>query len=76
MAFSGALGILKDDPAFYAAAERQLGIVPDRTSVIFVDDTEGNVEAARRHGWQGLHFSTDSDWRQATERAIKSALGD
>ncbi len=58
IAFSGALGILKDDPAFYAAAERQLGIAPDRTSVVFVDDTESNVEAARRHGWESLLFST------------------
>ena len=76
IAFSGALGLLKDDPAFYAAAERQLGITPERTSVVFVDDTEANVEAARRHGWRSLPFSTDSDWRQATEQAIESARAD
>jgi putative hydrolase of the HAD superfamily len=76
IAFSGALGILKVDPAFYAAAERQLGITPDRTSVVFVDDTEGNVEAARRHGWKSLLFSRESDWRRATERAIEPSSGD
>lgn len=76
IAYSGALGILKDDPAFSAAAERQLGIAPDRTSVVFVDDTESNVEAARRHGWESILFSRDRHWRQQTERAIESAAGD
>jgi putative hydrolase of the HAD superfamily len=76
IACSGVLGLLKDDPAFYAQAERQLGIAPDRTSVVFVDDTEGNVEAARRHGWKSLLFSRDSDWRQSAERAIEPAPDD
>jgi putative hydrolase of the HAD superfamily len=76
MAFSGALGILKADPAFYAAAERQLGITPDRTSVVFVDDTEENVKAARRHGWKSVLFSRESDCRRATERTIEGELGD
>ena len=75
IAFSGAPGIPKDDPAFYAAAERQLGITPDGTSVVFLDDTEGNVEAARRHGWKSVLFSRERDWRQATERAIGPGLG-
>jgi putative hydrolase of the HAD superfamily len=76
IAFSGDLGLLKDDPAFYAAAERRLGIEPDRTSVVFIDDTDANVVAARRHGWRGLLFSRTSDWRQDAEQLIESALTD
>jgi putative hydrolase of the HAD superfamily len=74
MACSGAIGILKGDPAFYAASERQLEIAPDRTSVVFLDDTQSNVEAAGRHGWKSLLFSRESDWRQGVERAIELAL--
>lgn len=62
MAYSAALGLLKSDPAFYPAASRTLGLQRDDT-VVFVDDTADNVEAARRYGWSAVHFDKDGDWR-------------
>jgi putative hydrolase of the HAD superfamily len=61
MAYSAALGLLKSDPAFYPAASRTLGLQSDDT-VVFVDDTVDNVEAARPSGWSAVHFTKNSDW--------------
>jgi putative hydrolase of the HAD superfamily len=71
MAYSGALGVVKRDPTFYPAAEHHLGIDSYRSNVVFVDDSLVNVEAAQRHGWTGIRFSKQSDWRTQ----IDSALG-
>jgi putative hydrolase of the HAD superfamily len=70
MAYSGAIGALKSDPGFYPAAERSLGIAPGGRRVVFVDDARENVDAADRHGWLGIHFSKDHDWRQQIGAAL------
>ena len=46
VAFSGDLGVVKSDPAFYDQAEHRLGVGGPGQSVVFLDDTPRNVEAA------------------------------
>jgi putative hydrolase of the HAD superfamily len=68
--FSGALGFLKNDMAFYPAAERWLGIDASRDRIVFVDDSQQNVEAARRQGWEGVHFDKQGDWHSQIDSAL------
>jgi HAD superfamily hydrolase (TIGR01509 family) len=70
VAFSGGLGVLKSDPAFYPAAERWLGIEARSGQVVFVDDSLENVAAAERHGWLGVHFERHLDWRAQIGSAL------
>ncbi len=44
------LGLIKPDPAIYAEAARRLEASPQE--LIFFDDLEANVEAAREAGWR------------------------
>jgi FMN phosphatase YigB (HAD superfamily) len=71
-AFSGDLGAVKSDADFYARAERHLGLAP-RTSVVFLDDTAANVQTSTRHGWTGIHFTRDGDWRRQVATALDEA---
>ena len=54
-------GLCKPDPAFYRHAEARLGAAG--AALVFVDDVEMNVEAARALGWQGV-------WFRSTDQAI------
>lgn len=49
----------KPDPAIYALASRRIGIAPGR--LLFLDDLEPNVEAARSCGWRAERYVLDSD---------------
>lgn len=49
---SGHMGVTKPDPAIYAAVEAESGLAPE--TILFTDDREENVEAARARGW-GVH---------------------
>jgi len=49
LVFSADLGLIKPDPAIYAAADEAYGTVP--ADVVFFDDKPDNVAAARAHGW-------------------------
>jgi putative hydrolase of the HAD superfamily len=60
--YSHGEGMRKPDPRFYELACARLGVAPDR--VLFVDDTEGHVDAARRLGMTGILFV---DTEQAIE---------
>ena len=73
VAFSGDLGLVKSDPDFYGEAERRLGVVGLGRSVVFLDDTLGNVETADRHGWTAIHFTVDKDWRREVATALERA---
>jgi HAD superfamily hydrolase (TIGR01509 family) len=70
-AFSGDLGVVKSDPAFYDRAERVLGVVGLGPSVVFLDDTLSNVEMAARHGWTAIHFAKDGDWSTKVGAALE-----
>ena len=56
--FSGDVKLTKPDPAIYALASQQFGVIAADT--IFVDDMQANIEASRQHGWRGVHLP-DSD---------------
>ena len=72
-AFSGDLGATKKERAFYERAELHLGIVGGGSAVVFLDDTLENIDAARRHGWTGVHFTPDGDWRRDVTEALDRA---
>ncbi|MCD2186548.1 HAD-IA family hydrolase [Actinomycetospora soli] len=49
LVFSAEVGLVKPDPAIYAAADAAYGTTPGEC--VFFDDRPPNVEAARAHGW-------------------------
>jgi putative hydrolase of the HAD superfamily len=65
--FSGRVQRVKPEPAIYALAAGRFGAAPDE--LVFLDDHEPNVVAARAAGWQGVHFR---DAAQA-EAALRAA---
>lgn len=51
---SAAVGMAKPDHAIYRLAAERLSLPAEEC--VFIDDTEGNVEAAREVGMQAVHF--------------------
>jgi putative hydrolase of the HAD superfamily len=66
--WSGRVGLVKPQAAIYQHVQAQMGAEPE--DLVFLDDHLGNVEAAQRLGWQGVHFST-----AASATAQLQALG-
>ena len=66
--YSHEVGISKPDPRIYEIACERLGVLPEE--MIFLDDVEPNVAAARDLGANGILFTTTS--QAITD--IKSAL--
>ncbi|MHC4416362.1 MAG: HAD-IA family hydrolase [Planctomycetota bacterium] len=62
------LGLSKPDPSIYHRLERQLGYTP--TEILFFDDAEENVRAAREIGWSAELI----DPHAAPARQITAAL--
>lgn len=57
---SGALRLVKPDPAIYAAVEADCGLAP--TALLFADDRPENIAAAAARGW-GVHlFEGPQGW--------------
>ncbi len=52
--FSARVGLAKPDPAIFVLASRRFGTLP--AGLVFLDDHEPNVSAARALGWQALQF--------------------
>ncbi|WP_138933106.1 HAD family hydrolase [Roseovarius arcticus] len=52
---SGEMGLIKPDPAIYAAVEADCGLSPG--ALLFTDDREDNIMAAAARGWQVHHFT-------------------
>lgn len=65
--FSGRVQRIKPEPAIYALAAERFGAAPDE--LVFLDDHEPNIVAARAAGWHGVHFR---DAAQA-EAALRAA---
>lgn len=59
---SGHLGVIKPDPAIYAAVEADCRLPPGR--LIFADDRADNIAAARTRGWQTHLFTGWQPWAQ------------
>ncbi len=71
---SSEVGLRKPDPKiFELALERLGGVEPD--AAVFLDDYEGNVEAARRVGIHGIHVTDDYEAALAELRALLGAAG-
>jgi putative hydrolase of the HAD superfamily len=71
--YSAAIGRVKRDDGYFAAACSALGIDAAERAVVFVDDTRPNVDAARRHGWSAVHFTRADGWRDEIEAALRQA---
>jgi len=54
--YSSHVGWIKPEPQIFDEAVRRFGVPPGE--LLFVDDMVHNVEAARRLGWQALHFQS------------------
>ena len=55
--FSGDVGLMKPWPALFELAQHRFGLNHTQQT-LFIDDHAGNIEAGRRHGWQGLQFTS------------------
>lgn len=62
MLFSGELLVAKPDPAIYAAAQTRLGAAAQ--DLLFLDDREVNVAAARAAGWRAELWTSPEQMRQ------------
>lgn len=69
--FSARVNLAKPDPAIFALAAQRFGAAP--AELVFLDDHEPNVQAARAGGWQAIHFTGAAD-ADAALRAL-SAVG-
>ena len=67
LTFSHRLGIAKPDPAIYRHAAEGLGVAPGR--VLFVDDREDNIRAAREAGMQAIQYTSPEEFAQAMHEA-------
>jgi putative hydrolase of the HAD superfamily len=54
-AWSGRLGLAKPEHGIFEHLQEALSI-DDACELLFIDDHLGNVDAARRLGWNALHF--------------------
>lgn len=58
---SGEVGVVKPDPEIYRLHEDRFALTPGET--LFIDDSAANIEAARRHGWHGIVFTSAGQLR-------------
>lgn len=69
--YSADLGVQKHDPRFFELATQHLGVDPvDRSSIVFVDDVEHNVEQARAAGWSAFGATAGVDWISPVAQAL------
>jgi HAD superfamily hydrolase (TIGR01509 family) len=63
--YSHEVGIAKPDPAVFRLTEQLLGVAGDE--VVFIDDHDGHIAAARAHGWLAvLHTDTRQSIAEVT----------
>jgi putative hydrolase of the HAD superfamily len=66
---SSLVGLRKPDQAIYQLVLRCLGVAPDE--VIFVDDIQGNVEAAADLGMHAIRFEGESQAIEAIQKRLE-----
>jgi putative hydrolase of the HAD superfamily len=54
--FSGDVRLVKPEPEIFQTLQTRYALEPQQT--LFIDDLPANVEAARAHGWHGIHFES------------------
>ena len=65
--FSAELGMAKPDAAVYAAVTDRLGVPPEE--ILFFDDRQVNVDAARAAGWQAHLWTSGAGVRRVLAAA-------
>ena len=60
--FSAHVQQIKPLPDIFATAQSRW---PLREVPVFIDDVQHNIDAAHRHGWQGIRFETPQQVRAA-----------
>jgi len=58
--YSHLIGYRKPDPECYAYVQQELGI-EDGQSILFIDDMEQNIVAAKAAGWNAVHHNPSED---------------
>jgi 2-haloacid dehalogenase len=66
---SGAMGVMKPDPAIYKAVEDDCGLAP--ADLLFTDDKAENITAAARRGWRAHQFES---WQGFAARLVAEEL--
>ena len=61
--FSGDVKHIKPDPAIYQLLQARYALAPGQT--LFIDDLKANVTMAQSLGWQGIHFESSQQLREA-----------
>jgi putative hydrolase of the HAD superfamily len=67
--FSADVKLAKPDPAIYALCTQRFGL--QGADTVFIDDFLHNIEAARAHGWRGVHLPVP----EALERDLYKEIG-
>ena len=62
------VGLLKPDPRIYEALFEKYGLVPEEC--VFLDDSEKNIEGARKAGMQGIVFENYDQGKADLERIL------
>lgn len=65
--YSAALGVCKPDRVFFTNAQARMGVTAAQ-SILFVDDTAANVDAARACGWRAMLYRGPDSLREALAR--------
>jgi putative hydrolase of the HAD superfamily len=65
------VGVRKPNPAIFHLALERLGVT-DPSTAVFIDDTPGNVEGAKRAGLQALLFEDEASCLAALDALLTS----
>jgi putative hydrolase of the HAD superfamily len=65
---SGFVGMRKPDPEIYALTQQRLGV--PGAEILFIDDVDVNIAAARAAGWNVVHFETNEQAIPEIEAAL------
>lgn len=62
--YSAALGVTKPERVFFTNAQARMGVTVAQ-SILFVDDSAANVDAARAAGWRAMLYRGPASLKQA-----------
>ena len=65
--YSAALGVCKPERVFFTNAQARMGVTAAQ-SILFVDDTAANVDAARACGWRAMLYRGPDSLKEALAR--------
>lgn len=67
---SGKIGFLKPDPQAFLHVVKELNRKPNE--IIFIDDRQENVDAAREVGMSGIHFKTPNQFKNELKSILET----